>query len=216
MDQRIFSFTWIGAILLLGMGACALPDALRQREAPQVYILDLPRKQTVAPPASAGQKPKIAVPVPQAWPGFVSVGIAYTRTPNLIEYYSRSEWVDTPAQMVGPLLVRTVEDSGQFSAVVVPGGSVLTDLRLDTEIVKMQQEFSGASPSIGRVVLRAQLIDLRTVEILATRTFQATAPAPTDDPAGAVAAMNHALSIVFDQILDYCEEFVDTKTGTKR
>ncbi|MGH8558891.1 MAG: ABC-type transport auxiliary lipoprotein family protein [Methylococcales bacterium] len=214
MFQRILSIGCIGAILLLGMGACVLSDALRQREAPQVYILDLPRIETVTP-AGSGQKPKIAVSVPQAWPGFDSVEIAYTRTTNLIEYYAQSEWVDTPAHMIGPLLVRAMEDSGYFSAVVVPGGSVSTDLRLDTEIVKMQQEFGAASPSIGRVVLRAQLIDLRTVEILATRTFQATAPAVTDNPPSAVAAMNQALSMVFSQILDYCAEFVASTTGKK-
>lgn len=194
----------IALILVFGVGACTLPDALRLRTAAQVYMLDVARHQSTQV-LRTERKPKILVSVPQAWPGFASVDIAYTREPYRIEYYAYSEWADVPAQMIGPLLAKALQDSGHFSAVVALGTGVPADLRLDTEIVKLQQEF-GVSPSIGRVVLRVQLIDLASARVLGTRTIEASAPAPTDDPAGAVLAMNHALLIVFDQILAYCEE----------
>ncbi|MGR9106707.1 MAG: ABC-type transport auxiliary lipoprotein family protein [Gammaproteobacteria bacterium] len=210
MTARTFG---IGLILLCVAEACTLSDALRERVAPGIYVLDLPRNVAASRPEDQ-KKPKILVSAPEAWPGFTSLEIAYTREPNRIEFYAHSEWADTPAQMIGPLLIRALEDSGRFAAVLSPGKGVAADFRLDSEIVKIQQEFN-VSPSIGRVELRIQLIDLSNARVVGTRTFQATVPAPTDDPAGGVEAINRALSMVFDQILAYFDEVMDHSiTGT--
>ena len=203
MALRTLLIFLVFPVLLFGLGGCAL----QQRTASQIYVLDLAQKQSAAPVAGTGLKPKIAVSVPQTWPGFGSLEIAYTRVPNRIEYYAHSEWADNPAQMIGPLLIRALEQSGEFSAVVTPGKGIATDLRLDSEIVKIQQDFD-VSPSVGRVVLRVQLIDLPTTRVIGTQTFQATVPAATDDPPGGVAAMNKALSIVLDQIVGYFKQLI--------
>ena len=47
--------------------------------------------------------------------------------------------------MLGPLLMRTLEDTGSFRAVVHAPTGLPADLRLDTELVRLQQNFTGRS-----------------------------------------------------------------------
>ena len=41
-----------------------------------------------------------------AAPGFDGPDMAYMRTPHEIEYFARHRWVDSPARMLEPLLIR--------------------------------------------------------------------------------------------------------------
>ena len=63
------------------------------------------------------------------------------RETHQLEYFAHSEWVDPPARMLAPLLVAAVESTGTFRAVVLTPSAAVGDLRLDTEIVRLQHEF---------------------------------------------------------------------------
>ena len=81
--------------------------------------------------------------------------------------------------MLGPLLVAAIEQTGAFSAVVLTPGAAGGDLRLDTEIVRLQHEFQ-TSPSRVRFTLRAYLVDDKTRRVLAWRQFEAAADAASN------------------------------------
>jgi hypothetical protein len=83
------------------------------------------------------------------------------RQPHLLEYYAQSEWVDTPARMLAPLIVSAIENTGAFRAVILTPSAATGELRLHTEIIRLQHDLS-AQP--GRVVftLRAYLVDTTT------------------------------------------------------
>jgi hypothetical protein len=68
---------------------------------------------------------------------------------------------DTPL-----ILAQALDHSGGFRAVVQAPSFVAADLRLDTEFVRLQQDF-GVKPSRVQFTLRAQLIDVGARRVLA-------------------------------------------------
>ncbi|MGG2343650.1 ABC-type transport auxiliary lipoprotein family protein, partial [Aeromonas veronii] len=89
------------------------------------------------------------------------------------EYFAHSEWIDTPARMIAPGIVAALEGTGAFRAVVLAPSAAAGDLRLDVEIIRLQQEFDR-SPSRTRFTLRAYLVDSDSRQVLAWREFDET------------------------------------------
>ncbi len=81
-------------------------------------------------------KPTLLIGLPQADAGFDTARIIYVRAGDRREYFAQSQWIDTPARMLSPLLVATLGASGRFRAVVAEPSTAATDLRLDTRIVR--------------------------------------------------------------------------------
>jgi len=169
--------------------------------APSLHVLD-------AAPAAAAQAAQrrelvLEVSAPKAWPGFDTAQMTYTRKAHALEYYANNRWADAPARMIGPLIARAVEQTGAFRAVLQPPTTVAADLRLSTELVRLQQNFSS-KPSEIELVLHVQLVDVRARVVVATRTFEATEAAPSEDPHGGVIAANRALERLLAQVAAFC------------
>ncbi len=192
-------FRRAGACSLLTLaalvGACSAlqPAAV---EPPRLHVLD-----ARAPAAPAAQQRDLVVEVspPRARPGFDTPEIAYVRKPHAIEYYANNRWAEAPARMLGPLLAQALEETGAFRAVVQPPAAVPVDLRLVTELNRVQQNFE-ARPSRVEVAVHVQLLDVRSRRVLATRTFEATEDAASDDAYGGVVAANRAVARVLAQV----------------
>lgn len=177
----------LAVALLAGCGASLLP---KPPAAPARYTLDdaSPRPASREP---AADTPVLVVAVPRAAPGHDSVHMVYLRQPQELASFAFNEWVDTPARMLAPLLVRALQDSGAFRAVLLAPSAAGGDLRLETELIRLQQDFS-ARPSQLRLTLRAVLLDSATRRVIAWREFDEIEPAATDDPAGGAAAAHRA------------------------
>jgi cholesterol transport system auxiliary component len=134
--------------------------------------------------------------------GFDSQRIIYVRDAHKLEYFAHSEWIDTPARMLGPILVTSIARTGAFRAVVLTPGSASGDLRLDTEIVRLQQEFQ-TSPSRVHFTLRAYLVDEKTRRVLAWREFDGQVAATSDDPHSGVDAANRVVQSVLDELAKF-------------
>ena len=105
----------------LGLTACSLVPS---EDTPMTqYVFDLPTFPTSNPHSSTKI---LQVAMPQAVAGFDSQGMTYMRYPAQLERYTRSQWVDTPAHMLLPLLVRSLEASGQYQAVLSANTSNLS------------------------------------------------------------------------------------------
>ena len=177
---------------------------------PALYTL-----QAAAPAASAVSAPAAAaaglagatllVLPPQPAAGYDSARIVYTRAPQRLEYFAHSEWVDTPARMLTPLMVAALAQPGRFGAVVqAPSGAAGT-LRLETQLLHLHHDFS-TRPSRVHLALRAQLLDSRTRAVLATRLFEHSAVSGSEDAAGGVAAAQRALQAVLGDLVPFCTE----------
>ena len=193
------------ALMLVLAGGCA---ALRQTKTPQpsFYSLDsAPGEAAPAVGATPATATTLIVNPPQAAAGFDSSRIIYVRQDHKLEYFAHSEWVDSPARMLAPLMVTAIEHSGAFRAVVLTPSAAVGDLRLDSEITRLQQDFSSV-PSSVRFTLRAYIVDNATRRVLAWREFDETVVAGSEDPYGGVIAANRAVKAALDQLARFCSE----------
>jgi len=192
------------ALLLLALGACS---ALRPTTTPQptFYALDMQAASQRPPRPTPDTAPTLLVLPTRAAAGFDSQRIIYLRQPHQVEYFAHSEWVDAPARMLGQLLVAELQASGAFRAVASSAGAASGELRLDTELIRLQHEFQS-QPSRVRFTLRAALVDDRTRRVLAWREFDTLAPAPSEDPYGGVVAANQAVRTALQELSAFCVE----------
>ncbi|WP_166804982.1 ABC-type transport auxiliary lipoprotein family protein [Nitrosococcus wardiae] len=159
------------------------------------------------PPQTAASPTRLTllVSTPQAAAGYGTPQIAYTRKPYELDYFSRNQWVDTPGRMLKPILVNALEASGLFQSVAPGDTRILAELRLDTEILRLVQDFSD-QPSQSHLILRARLIDLARGEEIASRIFKAQEPAPEEGPYGGVIALNRALERILGELVAFCTQ----------
>jgi cholesterol transport system auxiliary component len=153
--------------------------------------------------------PTLVINPPRAAAGFDSQRIIYTRESHQLEYFSHSEWIDTPARMLAPLIVAALSKAGAFRAVVPTPSLAAGDIKLDTEIVRLQQVF-GNGPSRVQFTLRAYLVDSATRRVLAWREFDETVAASSEDPRGGVDAANRAVQNVLRALTGLCIEAAST------
>lgn len=190
----------LGAALVLA-GCTGLQSP--QLSEPSIFLLEA---QPLAMPQAPKGELTLAVSVPRAGPGFDTARMIYVRQPHKIEYFARNRWADPPARMLAPLMVRALEEASGFRAVVPARSSLRADLRLDSELVRLRQDFS-TRPSSVQLTLRANLIDVRAGQVLAAREFNETEPTATDDPAGGVSAANRAVQRMLGKLADFCAQY---------
>jgi len=87
--------------------------------------------------------------------------------------------------------------------VVAPGSGARPDYRLLTDLVQLEQDFTRR-PSRLRLVLRVQLVQVRTRELLGGTTLRFEQDAASEDAAGGVASANELLARAVVDIADWC------------
>jgi cholesterol transport system auxiliary component len=194
----------VAALALLS--ACnALRPLVAPGEHPKFYSLS--DRADAATPAAAPRASAtgltLIVATPHAAAGFDSRRMMYLRRGDELEYFAHNEWIDTPARMLAPLIVAAVEARGAYRAVVLTPSPATGQVRLETEILRLQQEFLGA-PSRVRFTLRAQLVESGTRRVVASREFEAVAAAPSENPRGGVTAAHEAVRKVLGEVADFC------------
>ncbi|MBK6472124.1 MAG: membrane integrity-associated transporter subunit PqiC [Betaproteobacteria bacterium] len=201
--------TLLAAMLLAGCG-----NLLPKPPAPPLtYTLEAGREVGTPPAAAAASAPTLTVSALQAAAGYDSARIVYLRRPQQLEAYAQSVWVDTPARMLAPLLVAALQRSGAYAAVVSAPSAAASTLRLDTEVLRLRQDFDGGT-SVVTLSLRATLVDGASRRVLGSRDFSATVPAATADSAGGVQAAQAATRQVLATLADWCAAAA-SQTGSR-
>lgn len=196
------------SLAVLALTACS---ALQPSNTPPTTFYSLDNTVPATPKiAATSAKPALTTTTlvinpPHASAGFDGPHIIYVREPHKLEYFAHSEWVDPPARMLAALMVAAIEKTGSFRAVVLTPGAASGELRLDTEIIRLQHEFQ-TSPSRVRFTLRVTLVDDKTRRVLAWREFDAIEPASSEDPYGGVLAANRAVKTVLDDLSQFLTE----------
>lgn len=194
------------APLVLLVAGCG---ALKPTQTPPLTTYSLDRAADIASAIPAGapllEAPTLILDLPLAASGFDSSRIAYVRQAHTLEYFAHNRWIDPPARMLAPLLADAIERSGAFRAVVRAPSPAAADLRLGTEIMRLQQEFTD-QPSRVRFTLRAFVIDDDSRKVLAWREFESVVAAGSETPQGGVAAANIAVRNVLVQLAAFCQE----------
>lgn len=198
MPRRMTELVKMGIVSLV-LAGCVMPRATEGP--PHTYLLSPEKGMWGTQPAGNKHEAQgvLLLSAPQAEAGFDTPRMVYQTRPHEVSYYATSQWAETPARMIGTLLVQSLEKSGLWRVVVPIPSSIRGDYRLDTQGVVLQQEFSQ-HPSQVRVSFRLQLVGLHEQVVLGTRRFEAVENAPTDDAYGGVLAANRAMGALLDQV----------------
>jgi cholesterol transport system auxiliary component len=186
------------AILALVVGGCSVLPAPLPPD--NIYLLEA---ASVPPIVSTRRDVVLAVSLPRARAGFDTAQMIWVRQVHGLETYARNRWADAPARMLAPLIVQALERSGAFHAVVSAPSGVAAGLRLDTELVRLQQDFT-VKPSEVRFTLGVQLIDTATQRVIATAEFDETEKCESEDAYGGVRAANRALERLLVRLAEFC------------
>lgn len=209
--SRIPARRLVAVALLLALSTgCSMLRSTVAPPPPAFYSLDnagsaapAAKHPATSAPGALPPAATLIVNPPHAAAGFDSPRIIYARTAHQLEYYAHNEWIDTPARMLAPLIVAELRNSATFRAVALTPSAAVGDLRLDTEIVRLQQDLD-TSPGRVRFTLRAYLIDNTTRQVLASREFDQSVATTSETPYGGVVAANRAVRAVLEQLADFC------------
>lgn len=183
------------ALTLAACGGLPAPKVSAQN----TYMLE-------AEPLSAAPQTRhdlvLEIGMPRARPGFDTPQMAYLQQPHALNYFVTSRWADTPARMLAPLVAHAIVQAQSFRSVVQTPAAIPADLRLDTEVIRLHQDFTR-KPSRMRLTLRAQLIDTRGKRVLAERQFDETENAASEDAYGGVAAANRMLPRLLAKLAEF-------------
>lgn len=199
-----------GAALLAGCSGTLLP---KPPPPPARHTLD-GGGPTQPPRPPRADAPVLVVATPTAAPGHDTRRMVYLRRAQELEAFAFHEWVEPPALMLAPLLVRALQDGGAFRAVLQAPSAATGGWRLETELVRLQQDF-GMRPSQLRLGLRAVLLDSRTRQVIAWREFDSQVATASDDPTAGVRAAHQATVLVLAALVAFCAEQVQRAGPSK-
>jgi cholesterol transport system auxiliary component len=145
----------------------------------------------------------LEVGMPRARAGFDTDQMVWVNQAHGIRVFARNRWADTPSHMLAPLIAQALERAGMFRAVVQTPSAVSARLRLDTELIRLQQDFS-VHPSQVQLALHAQLVDIGTRQVVASAEFDESEAAVSEDAYGGVRAANVALGRLLARLVAFC------------
>ncbi len=207
--MNMMSNKWLTLFLLLALSSISACSGLLKKQSVQTTYFSLSELSTNTQQnkllTTDKTLPTLIVNTPTAAAGYDTRRMMYTRSPHQLEYFARNEWVDTPANMLQPLMISAIKNSGQFSAVIPKLGAVKTDLRLEAEVIRLVQLFEQ-QPSVVRFTLRVVVIDSATGKIIDSQEFDEKVMAASDNPIGGVNAANLAVDNVLKKLSIFAAE----------
>ena len=177
----------ISALCIVSLSGCSLftPVDIDTHQ----YVLgtipvDLPAERT--------HTVTLSVLVPETVPAFATPRMAYTSQKYQIAYFTRNEWVETPAQMILPVIVETIRRTHYFSAVRAPPDLGRSTFLLRTEILELNQDFTS-DPAVLRLTVRFDLSRETTHQPIAAKAFSVQQQLGERNPYAGVVAANEAV-----------------------
>jgi len=158
------------------------------------YVLEI--KEGGEVPSTGRPRPKnlpsLLVAIPQPAPGFESQRMAYELVPHELQYFATSQWVDSPAHMLAPLMTKALATSEVWDSVIQLPSVIRGDYRLEISQVALVQEFIQ-QPSRVRLTLQAQLATVDDPQVIGTRSFEFQEEAPSENAYGGVQAAHNVV-----------------------
>lgn len=147
----------------------------------------------------------IFVMAPQTQPSYNTTRMAYTAKPYQIAYFARSQWAETPSQMLQPLIVQSLQNTHYYHAVASAPYMGKYRYVLTTDIIKLQQNYV-MQPVSAEFYVRAQLSQATTGQVIATKLITVRVPIRCKTPYGGVMASNHATGKLLAELTNFCIE----------
>jgi cholesterol transport system auxiliary component len=183
----------VGLCLLLG--ACAPMHSSNQNR------YQLTESGKVKEQKSA-QRVSLLVMQPSAVDGYDTNQMLYVNKPFELSAFADNSWMSPPVTMLLPLMIRSIESSHYFYAVTSDLNASKTDYRLESQLIRLQQNFL-VKPSQIQLIMRVMLIHSADSHVLATTTLYESIACPSDTPLGGVIAANQAARRLTAQITHF-------------
>lgn len=193
----------VATLAVTGIAGCALlPQAESEMK---TAVLD---KMPGGLPHRDPQPVTVLVLTPEAKAAYDTTQMAYSLGPYQLAYFRYHQWAGTPSQMLQPLLLRTLEATGYFSAVLTPPYAGRYTYQLRTEIVEFTQDFAS-EPAALRLSLRLRLSDSAAERLVATREISLREPMQQRTPYAGVVAANDAMAKALQEMARFVLENSD-------
>jgi len=124
--------------------------------------------------------------------------LVFSRSAGTRGQYQFARWTERPGKRFADLMRDRLDRQGIWR-VAAAGGYVRGDVLLDTELVEFYHDASS-EPGQMRLVLRAELVDLKQRKLLGSRVFEQSVPLATFDAAGAAQASSLAVGRTLDDL----------------
>lgn len=207
-------FALLAAVALLAGCSGLLPPP--PLEPTHLYQLQFEAPLTEISSTPEGERHgTVMVEQPQVDAGYGTTAMAYRRAPWEINYYAQSRWVDDPALMLREALTSALNEVGPFREAIETPSGITADYSLQTDLLRLEQDFSSAPPSRERLVVRVKLVDLTRGVLLASRVLNLSAAAPTEDAHGGVVAANKALRQLAAEVVELCRNALASQAGSR-
>ena len=131
--------------------------------------------------------------------------LVFSREPGTRGQYQFARWTERPGKRFADLMRARLDQQNTWR-VSAAGGYVRGDLLLDTELVEFYHDASS-EPGEIRLVLRAELVDLKQRSLLGRHIFEQKVPLARFDATGAAQASNLAVSRTLDELTAWLATF---------
>lgn len=179
-DQKLLL---LGLIFLLVTGC----SAVKLPEANTYQISAYSAKRLAKNPRPIN----LLVSNPDAVAGYQTGQMLYMQKPYLVEKFANNAWVSPPSDMLFPLLLQSLQSSGYFHAVSSTPYAQGANYRLDTQLIRLEQNFLN-KPSSLHLSVKVILTNLENNRLVSSRMINIVVPCGKDSPYGGVLAANEA------------------------
>jgi cholesterol transport system auxiliary component len=124
--------------------------------------------------------------------------LIFSRSADTRGQYQFARWTERPGKRFADLMRARLDRQGIWH-VSAGGGYVRSDMLLDTELVEFYHD-ATSEPGQVRLVLRAELLDMKQRKLLGRRVFEQQVPLTSYDAASAAQASSLAVSRVLDEL----------------
>lgn len=127
--------------------------------------------------------------------------LVFSRSAGTRGQYQFARWTERPGKRFADLMRARLDRQGIWN-VSAAGGYVRGDVMLDTELIEFYHD-ATRQPGHMRLVLRAELVDLKQRTVLGRRVFEQQVALTSYDAAGAAQASNQAARRTLDELVDW-------------
>jgi cholesterol transport system auxiliary component len=128
-------------------------------------------------------------------------GLAYSDKAGTRSYYQYAHWTERPGKRFSELLSLRLGRENLYAAVVA-NGQVRGDWLLETELLEFYHD-ATRPPGAAQILLRADVVDLATHNLVGHKLFRISADLASFDAAGAHEGFNRATTRLLDDLLDW-------------
>jgi cholesterol transport system auxiliary component len=196
--RRLGSFAAAGTLLLAGCVNLELPG-IGSSTAVVYYVLeDAGRSVTAATPS-----PRTLILVDTLAGAFYdNDGMAFSKEPGTRGNYQFARWTERPGKRFSDLLIDRLDQEKLFAAVAQTGTNIHGDWLLTSEIIEFYHD-AQKQPGTARMILRAEVTDLKSHKLVSRRIFKQNVETPSFDAAGAHQAFNKAVTLTLNDMADW-------------